>query len=233
MVSHVPRMLCVLLIGLAAVSGCAPASSSSSEGSAQPGFHGIPPSGTFPRPAFVLRDAAGNSFDFAQRTAGHPTFLYFGYTNCPDECPTAMADVAAALRASPPALRANSLVVFVTTDPERDTGPKLRRFLDQFSADFIGLTGTVDGVQAAQRAAGVRLAEKGEPIPTGATDPASHADKPGTAPHTHLDPLGYAVTHLNVILAYDSQDVLQTAYPGGMMPSDIAADLPALSAPPR
>jgi protein SCO1/2 len=50
------------------------------------------------RPEFVLRDTSGNRFDFREETAGQPTYVYFGYTNCPDECPTAMADIAAALR---------------------------------------------------------------------------------------------------------------------------------------
>src|SRR5215475_16013449 len=73
-----------------------------------------------PRPTFTLRDTEGRPFDFAARTRGRPTFLYFGYTHCPDICPTAMADVAAALRGVSASVRRTVQVVFVTTDPARD-----------------------------------------------------------------------------------------------------------------
>ncbi|MER5896875.1 SCO family protein [Streptomyces sp. NPDC001876] len=45
--------------------------------------------------------------------------VFFGYTNCPDVCSTIMGDIAAALAETPPAVRENTMVVFVTTDPER------------------------------------------------------------------------------------------------------------------
>ena len=48
-------------------------------------------------------DTEGERYDFAERTGGRPTLLYFGYTSCPDECPTAMADIAGALRGAEPA----------------------------------------------------------------------------------------------------------------------------------
>ena len=59
--------------------------------------------------------------------------------------------------------------------------------------------------------------------------PNEHVHKPGTAPHKHFGPLGYGVAHANLILAYSAQDVLPVAYPGGVRPGDIAADLPELA----
>ena len=56
----------------------------------------------YQRPSFTLTDQAGASYDFAAQTAGRPTLLFFGYTNCPDICPTTMADVAIALRSVGP-----------------------------------------------------------------------------------------------------------------------------------
>src|SRR3954469_2674728 len=78
-------------------------------------YPGVEPLPVPPRPSFVLTDTDGKRFDFAAETKGRPTYVYFGYTNCPDECPTAMADIAAALRRVEPGLREKVKVVFVTT----------------------------------------------------------------------------------------------------------------------
>lgn len=118
-----------------------------------------------PRPDFVLTDQDGEAFDFPARTAGRPTLLFFGYANCPDVCPTTMADVALALRSVPEDLAARTQVVFVTTDPARDTPEFLGGYLARFDRDlptrFVGLTGTQAEVEDAQRRAGVALAESG------------------------------------------------------------------------
>jgi protein SCO1/2 len=123
------------------------------------GFGLVPPQ---PRPSFVLTDTSGQSFSFADRTSGHPTFLYFGYTHCPDVCPTTMADIGRALLAVPADVRAKALVVFVTTDVARDTGPAIADWLSAFSipsyGGFVGLTGTQAQVDAAQAAAHITLA---------------------------------------------------------------------------
>ena len=210
------------------LTGCgtaAPAASAPSSG----GYHGPEPTSPLPRPSFVLTDTSGAPYDFTAQTAGRPTLLYFGYTSCPDECITAMADVAAALRATPAALRASTRVVFVTTDPARDSAPRLRGWLDKFSTSFVGLVGTQAQVDAAQRAAAVPVAERAGPVPTLPGRPAEHTHAPGTPPHTHEHPLGYGVEHSTVIFAYDASDHLPVIYPGGSSPTDIAADLPVLA----
>lgn len=226
------RLRVVALI-LAAVTtgGCASGGTSAApQPTASYGWRGVEPDPVPQRPSFVLRDTDGNRFDFAAETRGRPTYVYFGYTNCPDECPTAMADIAAALRQSPKALRERVRVVLVTTDPDRDTAPVMRRWLDQFSADFIGLVGTQAEVDAAQKAVGLQPAQKGGPVKTLPGQPDAHEHKPGTAPHQHFGPLGYGVGHANVIFAYSVDDELPVVYPGGVRPSDIAADLPQLAA---
>jgi protein SCO1/2 len=196
-----------------------------------PSYHGVEPQPAPHRPSFVLTDTAGKRFDFDAETKGRPTFVYFGYTHCPDECPTAMADVSAALRKVTPKLRERTLVVFVTTDPKRDTAPVIRRWLDQFSTGFIGLLGTSAEVASAQRATGIQPAYPEGPVPTIAGHPDQHVHKTGTAPHQHFGPLGYSVAHSAVIFAYDAADRLPVVYPGGVTPSDIAADLPVLDHP--
>jgi len=192
-------------------------------------YHGVEPVETVKRPQWVLRDTSGRTFDFQKETGGRPTFVYFGYTHCPDECPTAMADIASALRKTSQEVRDKVKVVFVTTDPARDTAPVLRRWLDQFSTDFIGLLGTAAELDAAQEAAGASPARPEGVAPTLPGRPDAHPHKTGTAPHEHFGPLGYAVAHSAVIFAYDATDRLPVVYPGGVTPADIAADLPALA----
>jgi protein SCO1/2 len=213
------------------VTGCSAGTpSSAAPRSDSRAFHGTEPLGEVPaRPSFVLHDTTGAEYDFAQQTAGRPTLLYFGYTSCPDECPTAMADIAGALRATPSELRGNTRVVFVTADPDRDTPQRVRRFLDQFSTEFVGLVGTQAEVDAAQRAVGLVPATPEEDVPTLPGRPDEHEHAEGTAPHVHDGPLGYGVAHAEVIFGIDAEDRIPVRYPGGVRPSDLAADLPLLA----
>jgi protein SCO1/2 len=123
------------------------------------GFGLVPPQ---PRPSFTLTDTAGKRFSFSQ-TAGRPTLLYFGYTRCPDVCPTTMADVAQALQDVPAKIRQAAYVVFVTTDVKHDTGPVIAAWLRHFDPglprQFVGLTGSQAQIDAAQASAHVQLAE--------------------------------------------------------------------------
>jgi protein SCO1/2 len=221
------RLPALVLAAALLLTGCA---ASSAEPAVTPSraFHGEEPQPAPERPSFVLTTTEGERYDFAVETAGRPTLLYFGYTSCPDECPTAMADIAGALRAVPAELRERVEVVFVTTDPDRDTGPRLRRWLDGFSASFVGLLGNQAEIDAAQEAVGVRPAAKGEPIPTLPGRPDQHEHVRGTAAHSHDGPLGYGVGHADVIFAFDTRDRMPVLYPGGVRPSDLAADLPLL-----
>jgi protein SCO1/2 len=124
------------------------------------GFGLLPPQ---PRPSFTLTDTSGKSYAFGRATAGKPTLLYFGYTHCPDVCPTTMADIGQALRTVPSDIQRRTQVVFVTTDVKRDTGPVMAAWLAHFDTDlpnrFVGLTGTQAQIDAAQAAAHVQLAE--------------------------------------------------------------------------
>ena len=71
---------------------------------------------------------------------GQVVALFFGYTHCPDVCPTTMADLAQALKLLGPQGR-RVQVLFVTLDPERDTLDVLKRFVPAFAPSFLGLRG--------------------------------------------------------------------------------------------
>ncbi|MFJ6212092.1 SCO family protein [Streptomyces sp. NPDC092296] len=103
----------------------------------------------YQKPDLVLGDTSGKPFSLRERTAGKAVLLYFGYTSCPDVCPTTMGDIAVALQKLPAEQRDRIQVVFVSTDPERDTPAKLRSWLDSFDKSFIGLTGDLAKVKAA------------------------------------------------------------------------------------
>jgi protein SCO1/2 len=106
-----------------------------------------------PKPKFVLTDTSEASFDFSARTQGYVTLLFFGYTHCPDMCPLQMSNVARALRQLPPDVADQLKVVFVTTDPDRDTPQVIRTWLDHVDKRFVGLTGSQKAIEAAQVAA--------------------------------------------------------------------------------
>jgi protein SCO1 len=72
---------------------------------------------------------------------GKVTLLYFGYTHCPDVCPTTLADLGAAIRQLGP--QADQVrVLFVSVDPARDTATVLHRYVNAFGPWFVGLTGS-------------------------------------------------------------------------------------------
>src|SRR5579872_2163225 len=90
-----------------------------------------------PKPRFTLTDTSGRPFDFIASTKGYVTLLFFGYTYCPDQCPMHMANLSSALKKLPPGTAGRVKLVFVTTDPARDTPQALRRWLDVFDRRFI------------------------------------------------------------------------------------------------
>jgi protein SCO1/2 len=77
---------------------------------------------------------------------GKPVLVYFGFTNCPDACPTAMGKLRA-LRDSAPEFR-DAQVLLISVDGERDTPPVLKKYLEGFSPDFLGYTGEPAKVRA-------------------------------------------------------------------------------------
>lgn len=218
-----------LLLGGVLLTGCAAGAAAPATPTAAAAFHGTEPGAERTRPSFVLEDTAGRPYDFSAETGGRPTLLYFGFTNCADECPTAMATIAAALRTTPAELRGQTRVVFVTTDPARDDGSAVRRFLDQWSTEYVGLVGSQAEVDAAQEAVGLSAATRSGEAQTLPGRPDAHEHATGTAPHQHVGPLGYGVAHADVVFAFDAEDRMPVLYDASVRPSDIAADLPLLA----
>lgn len=100
---------------------------------------------------FALVDEDGRNVT-DQDFAGKYRLMYFGYTFCPDVCPTDMQRLAQGFRAfeaADPARAAKVQPVFVTVDPARDTPPVVKAFTDAFHPRFIGLTGSPAQIETA------------------------------------------------------------------------------------
>ena len=112
----------------------------------------------FTKPSLVLTDTKGEKYDLRERTKGKPTLVYFGYTHCPDVCPMTMSNIAIAMKQLPKADQDKLQVVFVTTDPERDTPAELAKWLPAAGdPSFTGLTGDFSAIQAGARSIGIGI----------------------------------------------------------------------------
>jgi protein SCO1/2 len=98
---------------------------------------------------FRLIDQDGHPFA-SQQLRGRYAVIYFGYTFCPDACPTAMQVLAQGVKklaARDPAKAAKLQTVFISVDPARDTPPVLKQFVRAFSPTLVGLTGPEDAIE--------------------------------------------------------------------------------------
>ncbi len=118
-----------------------------------------------------------------------------------------MSMIARALKKIPPATADRLKVIFVTTDPGRDSPQVLRSWLDHFDKRFIGLTGTEAEIASAQIAANLSPAKKSAVRPDGA----------------------YEVGHAAFVFAYTRDNLAHVIYPGGVTQDDWAHDLPYLA----
>lgn len=170
-----------------------------------PAFNGIildPPERA---PRFRLADSTGAGFDFdAQREK--VVLVFFGYTHCPDVCPTTLLDwrkAAALLGEESEAVR----YVFVSLDPERDTPALAQRYAARFDSRFIGLTGTRAQIDAMMR--DWKIAAFRDGIPGDTTS-------------------AYTLTHPSQVFVIDGEGRLRLMHRAGLTPDQIAADIRAL-----
>jgi protein SCO1 len=120
-------------------------------------FHGAEPATPYRMPDITLTASNDEPFNLVHDTAYPVTLVFFGYTHCPDVCPQVLSEVTAALQRVPPAARAKTQLLFVTTDPRRDTPSVLRGYLARFDKRFVGLTGPMASILQAANAMGVAI----------------------------------------------------------------------------
>ena len=179
---------------------------------AAPALHGAVYTTAEPAPPLRLPRARAaepaDTFDLARDAAGRATLVFFGYTHCPDVCPTTLADwsrVRRAVAAQAASDTARMRFVFVTVDPERDSTAVVARYVAQFDPSFVGLTGSRAAVDAAQRA--WHVSSFRDPSPAGT-------------------PAGsYTVSHPAQVFLVGPDRRLRTIYPLGVPAADVVEDV--------
>ncbi len=122
-----------------------------------PSFNGIVLQAGKPAADFTLTASTGEPASLSDYR-GKWVILYFGYTFCPDVCPTTLARISAALNQIGDKAK-DVQVIMVSVDPERDTPERLATYLGAFNPSFLGLTGTVDQVNQAATPFGIYFAK--------------------------------------------------------------------------
>ncbi len=136
-----------------------------------------------------------------QDFAGQYTYLYFGYTHCPDACPTAMATLKR-VKEELGDQAGEMEVVMVTVDPQRDTPEALAGFLANFDSSFVGLSGDLEAISSAAAPFGITFAQ-----------------------HEGTTASGYLVDHTARILLLDRQNRVIVIYPHDTPADTLAGDL--------
>jgi protein SCO1 len=147
---------------------------------------------------FALEDGAGKTVS-EQTLRGRPFLVYFGYTHCPDVCPTELARISDILgkmggKAIP--------TLFITVDPERDTPKVMQDYVSSFNPAVIGLSGSPQAVEATEKAFRV-FARKGQKQPDG----------------------DYSMDHSSIVYLMDKNGAFVEAFNVERSPEDAAKDL--------
>ena len=199
------------------------------------GYHGTLVDPPLEMAPVTLRDTHGNLVRVDRLTPEKATALFFGFTNCDDVCPTTMADLASARRSLPAQVADQVELVFISVDPDRDTAPLLRTWLDQFDPDTVGLRGPTERVHRAERSLYAPESGKSVTEPTPSTpdangdhgvhgEPGEHDD--ATGEHGRGGP-GYEVDHTSIVYIFgpDGETII---YTGGTTVDEYAADFAQL-----
>lgn len=189
-------MLGALSVGIVCLLAGGPASTAE--------FRGALPTPVKPAADFALTSQDGREFRLS-RERGKVVALWFGYTFCPDVCPTTLAELTQAReRLGNDGQRFR--ILFVTVDPARDTPARLREYSNAFGGGFTALTGPADQLAQIRKAYGV-VAEKRVVADTSAT---------------------YLIDHSAFVYIVDPAGQLRVMFPFGMAIDDMVHDIKLL-----
>ncbi|MCC7352196.1 MAG: SCO family protein [Anaerolineae bacterium] len=152
-------------------------------------------------PAFTLTDHNGQPFRLSAQQ-GRVVLVYFGFTSCPDACPTTLSNLAR-VRRDLGSDAARVQVVMVSLDPERDSAEVLRNYVTAFDATFLGLRGTPEELAPVLKAYGVAAIKR--KLPDSA--------------------LGYTIDHTIYTYVIDPAGRLRETFSPDAATADVASDV--------
>ncbi|MGC8855632.1 MAG: SCO family protein [Anaerolineae bacterium] len=155
-------------------------------------------------PPIALNKADGQPFHLAG-LKGKITLLFFGYTSCPDVCPTTLAELQQAISMLKDVEQTSVEVVFISVDPDRDTPQRVQDYVSHFNPAFIGLSGSLADLEPIWQAYGIYR----------------QIEQTGSAS-------GYTVSHTARIFLIDQDGNLRLTYGFQTPPQDVAHDLQLL-----
>lgn len=191
----VRRVLVLLLLLL--VTGCGGAATSGH--AAYVGTSITPP---YPASPVALASTDGSPFSLRSSLKGKVGVVFFGYSHCPDTCQIVMGTIASAYARLSKADQRRVQIVFVTTDPGRDTVPVLKTYLARFNPDFVGLTDPLRRIERVAKPFHVDI-ERGQRLPSG----------------------GYEVTHSTYVFGLDGARGASLLWQAGVSPRGLADDI--------
>ena len=194
------RRLTAALLALLALAAGMTACGGDSSASGQ--LHGTELDPPFSVSSTPLTDTDGAPYSLTKDTDKPLTLVFFGYTHCPDICQVVMSNLASAVTRLDKSDRERVDVVFVTTDPARDTQQVLKKYLAHLDPDFIGLTGELGTIVDIAKPLGVGITQ-GQKLPSG----------------------GYDVTHGTTITGIDAHDQGTVYWSEETSSADFASDI--------
>jgi protein SCO1/2 len=183
----------VLSLAVVAVSACRE----------QAPFHATVIADPLPAPVLRLADSRGGVFELGAER-GRTVLVYFGYTHCPDVCPTTLADFARARRGLTEKQRSTMRFVFVSVDPDRDTPAITEKYVRQFDSTFVGLAPTAAQLDSIKTAWGFMVERDAMPG-------MKHDE--------------YGVTHPAGVFMVDREGKVRMVFSPATKPDDLLADL--------
>lgn len=195
------RKMCAAAGAAAAVALLAGCGGQAATGDGDSPYNGSEIEGAFTLPSTEFTDNKGEPYDLKADSAGTYTAVFIGFTNCPDICPTTMADLSQAAGMLDEAERDEFRTVFITADPERDDPELLDMWLSSFDPSFVGLTTDLEATDATAEELGISVSRP--------------EDRSGD----------YQVDHGGQTLLFDPEGNSQVMWSYGTEPEKIAEDL--------
>ena len=203
------RLAAALVVALASLSGCADQGTGSPVSNVvvqdEDGLNGAVLPDPYVASDLALKATDGSAYSLASDPQQPLTLVFFGYTQCPDICQIAMADITSALSRLDDGDRDQVGMVFVTTDPARDDQAVLEEYLSRFDPSYEGLTGPLGDIIELGDTLGVPIA-KGAKLPSG----------------------GYEVDHGTQIIGLLPDGTAPVLWTHGTAPDAMAQDLESI-----